>query len=99
MVLAGSQFQLLNHKDNSMAQLIVRKLDKKIVDALKKRAAEHGRSAEAEHRTILAETLTPKPETFWRRAGELRKRLSGRDLGDSTEIIRAERDRRAGDGL
>lgn len=40
-----------------MANLIVRNLDKKIVDALKKRAVKHGRSAEAEHRDILEKTL------------------------------------------
>jgi len=45
-----------------MANLIVRHLDQRIVDALKQRAARHGRSAEAEHRTLLEEALllTPK---------------------------------------
>lgn len=46
-----------------MAQLIVRDLDKRIVDALKRRAAEHGRSAEAEHREILRAVLAPSPAT------------------------------------
>ena len=40
-----------------MAQLIVRNLDDEIVDALKARAAIHGRSAEAEHRAILYAAL------------------------------------------
>jgi plasmid stability protein len=40
-----------------MAQLIVRNLDDEIVDALKARAAAHGRSAEAEHRAILYAAL------------------------------------------
>ena len=44
-----------------MAQLIVRGLEEDIVQALKRRAAEHGRSAEAEHREILREALTRKP--------------------------------------
>lgn len=45
-----------------MANLVVRNLDPRIVEALKQRAARHGRSAEAEHRAILAEVLilTPK---------------------------------------
>ena len=49
-----------------MANLIVRNLDQRIVDALKQRAASHGRSAEAEHRTILEEALllTPKKKSF-----------------------------------
>ena len=42
-----------------MAQLVVRNLDEQIVNALRKRAAEHGRSAEAEHRAILDEALFP----------------------------------------
>ncbi len=40
-----------------MAQLIVRNLDDDLVDALKARAAAHGRSAEAEHRAILDAAL------------------------------------------
>ena len=40
-----------------MATLIVRNLDAGIVDALKQRAARHGRSAEAEHRELLASVL------------------------------------------
>lgn len=44
----------------SMAQLIVRDIDKTLVDLLKRRAAEHGRSAEAEHREILRAVLQPR---------------------------------------
>lgn len=40
-----------------MANLVVRNLDPRLVDALKQRAARHGRSAEAEHRVILEEVL------------------------------------------
>jgi antitoxin FitA len=49
-----------------MANLVVRNLDQRIVDALKQRAARHGRSAEAEHRAILEEVLlgTPKKRSF-----------------------------------
>ena len=48
-----------------MANLVVRNLDPRIVDALKQRAARHGRSAEAEHRAILAEILLkPKKKSF-----------------------------------
>lgn len=42
-----------------MADLIVRNLDPSLVQALKKRAARHGRSAEAEHRAILEAVLFP----------------------------------------
>jgi len=40
-----------------MSSLIVRNVDESIIRALKKRAARHGRSAEAEHRALLAEVL------------------------------------------
>ena len=40
-----------------MAQLLVRDVDEAIVKALRTRAARHGRSAEAEHREILARAL------------------------------------------
>ena len=43
-----------------MAQLIVRDLEEEIVLALKRRAVEHGRSAEAEHREILRQALAAK---------------------------------------
>ncbi|WP_408588474.1 FitA-like ribbon-helix-helix domain-containing protein, partial [Geminicoccus harenae] len=41
-----------------MATLTVRNLDDEVVRALRIRAAEHGRSAEAEHREILRQVLT-----------------------------------------
>ena len=48
-----------------MANLVVRNLDPRIVDALKQRAAEHGRSAEAEHRALLeALLLRPRAKSF-----------------------------------
>ena len=40
-----------------MAQLIVRNIDEDVVRRLKLRAAENGRSAEAEHREILRQVL------------------------------------------
>ena len=43
-----------------MAQLIVRNLDDAIVKRLRRRAAESGRSVEAEHREILREALMGK---------------------------------------
>ena len=43
-----------------MAQLIVRNLDEDLVRALRVRAAQHSRSAEAEHREILRQALAPR---------------------------------------
>ena len=42
-----------------MAQLLVRDVSDELVRALKQRAAANGRSAEAEHRALLSEALTP----------------------------------------
>ena len=52
-----------------MAQLIVRNLEDEVVRRLKLRAAEHGRSAESEHREILRAALMTA--------------LSGRSLKDA----------------
>jgi plasmid stability protein len=43
-----------------MSQLVVRNLPPELVVRLKRRAAEHGVSAEAEHRQILKEALLGK---------------------------------------
>ena len=81
-----------------MAQLLVRDLPDEIVTALKKRAKEHGRSAEAEHRAILEEALQQqkKREQFWAEADRLRKELedTGRTFSDSTDLVRHDRDSR-----
>jgi len=61
---------------------------------LKRRAAEHGRSAEAEHRVILEEALRAGRSGFWERAAKLREELGDRILTDSTELIRQDRDER-----
>jgi plasmid stability protein len=48
-----------------MANLIVRNIDESIVKALKKRASQHGISAEAEHRKILEQVLLqPQRKSF-----------------------------------
>ena len=40
-----------------MTRLLVRDLEPELIQALKRRAAKHGRSAEAEHREILKQSL------------------------------------------
>ena len=48
-----------------MADLLVRGIDERVVKALKKRVGANGRSAEAEHREILAAALAhPKRRSF-----------------------------------
>jgi plasmid stability protein len=48
-----------------MANLLVRGIDDALVQSLREQAAAHGRSAEAEHREILARALRrPKKRSF-----------------------------------
>ncbi len=74
-----------------MGQLTVRNVHDQLVRALKQRAAAHGRSAEAEHREILRTALLAGEDNFAERAKALRGRL--RSSVDSSELIRADRDR------
>jgi plasmid stability protein len=76
-----------------MAQLTVRNIPEEIVRALRVRAARHGRSAESEHRLLLAGVLQDEADSFWLRAdalrGERRKQRS-----DSAALQREMRDER-----
>lgn len=77
-----------------MPQLLVRDVPLDVVEALKRRAAEHGRSAEAEHRMILQETLRPGRADFWDRTAKLRDETRGRITTPSEVFIRQDRDER-----
>ena len=77
-----------------MAQLLVRDVPQDVVEALKRRAAEHGRSAEAEHRIILEKALRAGRAEFWERAAALREATRGRISIPSEELIRQDRDER-----
>lgn len=77
-----------------MAQLLVRDVPLDVVEALKRRAAEHGRSAEAEHRLILEAALGAGRAGFWERAAALREKTRGRIAIPSEELIRQARDER-----
>jgi plasmid stability protein len=45
-----------------MAQLIVRRLEKEVVQKLREQAAKYGISMEEQHRRLLRETLLAKPK-------------------------------------
>jgi antitoxin FitA len=69
-----------------MAQLIVRNIDKAVVDSLRAQAARHGRSAEAEHREILREALLRRPQQ------DLKQHLLAMpDAGDDRDFNRPRR--------
>jgi plasmid stability protein len=77
-----------------MAQLLVRDVPQDVIEALKRRAAEHGRSAEAEHRVILEDVLCAGRAGFRKRAAALREATRGRITIPSEELIRQDRDER-----
>jgi len=79
-----------------MAQLTVRRIDPEVVRRLKLRAAQHGRSAEAEHRAILERVLGTGSDDFWAEAARLREKTRGRSHTDSAVLVREDRDRHAG---
>ncbi len=76
-----------------MAQLIVRKLEDKVVRKLKERAAEYGVSMEEAHRRILRETLTPTKRKFSRRENKRFSDFLLAPLYWDEEMVRAVNDR------
>ena len=76
-----------------MATLTVRNLEDDIVRRLRIRAAEHGRSAEAEHREILRAVLAEGSGRAQRqlaaeRLEEFRRRTSGRASAPGIDLLR-----------
>jgi len=75
--------------------LHVRNLDDQLIARLKRRAARHGRSTEAEHREILRQALSADAEpSFERLAADLRKLTKDRKHTPSELLLREGRDER-----
>jgi antitoxin FitA len=75
--------------------LHVRNLDDDLVARLKRRAARHGRSTEAEHREILRQALIAEPEpSFDDLAAQLRQLTADRRQTPAEELLRQSRDER-----
>jgi plasmid stability protein len=75
--------------------LHVRNLDDELIVKLKRRAARHGRSTEAEHREILRQALADEEEpSFDALAAELRKLTRRRKQTPSEDLLREGRDER-----
>ena len=64
-----------------------------MLEALQTRAGRKGRSVEEEHIAILEDALRGD-HRFWEEARKLREKTRGMILGDSTLLIRADRDSR-----
>lgn len=75
--------------------LHVRNLDDDLIARLKRRAARHGRSTEAEHREILRQALATEIEpSFETLAAELRKLTKKRKQTPSEVLLREGRNER-----
>jgi antitoxin FitA len=73
--------------------LHVRNLDDELISRLKRRAARHGRSTEAEHREILRLALAGETEASWDElAAQLRELTRGRIHTPSEILVREGRD-------
>ena len=70
------------------ADLHVRNVEDDIIIRLKRRAARHGRSAEAEHREILRQALSAEVEpAFEEMAAELRRMTEGRKHTPAEDLL------------
>ena len=84
-----------------MATLTVRNLDDDVVRRLRVRAAEHGRSAEAEHREILRLVLfgdeadrAEQRQRVAERLAEFRRRTGGRGSPSAAQLLEETRGKR-----
>jgi plasmid stability protein len=76
-----------------MGQILVRGLDEKVVERLKARARENGRSLQSEVKLILEQAARVDMETGLNLANDIRKSFKGRKLTDSVDLIREDRNR------
>ncbi len=75
-----------------MSQVLVRDLDPAVLERLKQRAAQSGRSLQAELKTILENAARPVPAAA-ALAARIRRKLSGRRHSDSADLVASDRRR------
>ena len=76
-----------------MGSLSIRNVDDDLIARLKRRAARHGNSAEAEVRDILRQTLAAEQEpSFEQLAAELRALTRDRKHTPAEQLLRESRD-------
>lgn len=76
-----------------MAQVLVRDVDDKVIQRLKARAKQSGRSLQVELKTILEQAAGDDLATARRFAAKLRRELAGRAHSDSGELQAEDRRR------
>jgi antitoxin FitA len=77
-----------------MPDVLIRDLDRAVLDQLKASALANGRSLQAEIHEVLRNAA--KMRTAWTRqlSGTWHRRLAGKRFSDSTKLIREDRDER-----
>jgi len=76
-----------------VADVLVRNVPQRVLSRLKKRAAAHGRSLQAELQQVLADGAGGDLSKVRRIAAKMRRDLAGRPHSDSVDLVREDRDR------
>lgn len=76
-----------------MAQVLVRDLDKALIERLKARAKRHGRSLQVELKLILEQAAGTDMAEARKLASRLRRKLAGRAHSDSAALLAEDRAR------
>ena len=76
-----------------MAQVLVRDLDAAVIESLKARARERGRSLQAELKSVLEREARTDLAGTLALAARLRKQLAGRKHSDSARLLAEDRSR------
>ncbi len=74
-----------------MAQILIRNLDDATIERLKLRAAQSGRSLQAEVKIILDQAAHVDSQTARLAVAHIREKLKARPASDSTDLLREER--------
>ncbi len=74
-----------------MAQILIRNIDDEVLNRLKLRAQQNGRSLQAEVKMILDQAAQVDLKTARLMAARIRERLAGRAKTDSADLLREER--------
>ncbi len=74
-----------------MPQILIRNLDDATIERLKLRAAQSGRSLQAEVKMILDQAANVDSQTARLAVARIREKLKARTASDSTDLLREER--------
>ncbi len=76
-----------------MAEVLIRDLDEKTIEAIKRHAARNNRSLQAELKTIVERAALMDILDSREVADRIRAKLSGRRFSDSTDLVAEDRNR------